>query len=171
MKTTSLSVRVDDDDAAFLAGLHVGDARTPSEKLRALLRSERRRQEGARNALEATDMVRDLLQASKRRMRELELDTGARSDFLKKVYDRLPEIAGLALAGPIDEECDNSRSLEKFERLVINEVFSFVHEILELGLSPRNRVLDSETIESRLSAILEFIELINISKQRKEGRI
>ena len=41
-----LSVRVSQDDAAFLAGLAVTGATSPSDKLRALIRDARLRHEG-----------------------------------------------------------------------------------------------------------------------------
>lgn len=169
MKTTPLSVRVDDDDAAFLAALEIGDARTPSEKLRALLHAERRRQEGVDDPLEAADMFRDLLQPAKRRIRRRETKTGARSDFLMKLYDRLPEIAGAAFSGPDEKIKDSSKALTTFENDVLDNVFALVQETLELGLTTRNRCYDATGIEKRLAPVLEILELINMSKQRRKG--
>ena len=170
MKSTSLSVRVNDDDAMFLATLQIGDAKTPSEKLRALLRSERRRQEGTRDAVEAADMVKDLLQPARRRVRALQSEAGVRSDLLKKVYDGIPEIAGLALVGPGQGGPGTPEDLKAFERLVVDEVFNLVQDLMELGLTPKNRVLDVDTVGERIDSVLEFIELINIAKKRKKGR-
>ena len=169
MKTASLSVRVDDDDAAFLAALEIDDARTPSEKLRALLHAERKRQDGVKDPLEAAEMFRNLLQPAKRRIRRLELDSGARSDFLTKLYDRLPDLAGAAFSGPVDDNSDAERNLTEFESEVLNEVFTFIQEILELGLTTRSRSYDASGIEKRLAPVLEIFELINMSKERRKG--
>lgn len=169
MKTTSLSVRVDDDDAAFLAGLEIGGARTPSEKLRALLHAERRRQEGIEDPLEAADMFRDLLQPAKRRIRRLESKASIRSDFMTKLYDRLPEIAGPAFSGPDDDPKDAASHLKSLESQMLNDVLGFVQETLELGLTKRNRCYDPAGIEKRLAPVLEILELINMSKERRKG--
>lgn len=169
MKTTPLSVRVDDDDAAFLAGLDIADARTPSEKLRALLRAERRRQEGIDDPLEAVDFFRDTLQPAKRRIRQLETKAGTRSDFLMKLYDRLPEIAGAAYSGPDEKVKAPSKTLLAFENEILDNVFALIQETLELGLTTRNRCYDVTAIEKRLTPVLEILELINISKQRRMG--
>lgn len=168
MKTTSLSVRVDDEDAAFLAHLEIGDARTPSEKLRALLQAERRRQEGIEDAFEAADMFRDLLQPAKRRIKRLDSKAGARSDFLTKLYDRLPEIAGAAFSGPDRKTKDAKSTLAAFENDMLNDVFAFIQETLELGLTNRNRCYDPAGIKKRLEPVLEILELINISKERRK---
>lgn len=169
MKTTSLSVRVDDDDAAFLASLKIDEARTPSEKLRALLHAERRRHEGVEDPLEAADMFRDLMQPAKRRIRKLEMKTGARSTFLTKLYDRLPEVAGAAFSGPDEKPKDAAGNLTHFENEMLNDVFVFIQEVLELGLTSQNRCYDPAGIEKRLAPVLEILELINMSRQRRKG--
>ena len=166
MKTTSLSVRVDDDDAAFLAGLSLGDARTPSEKLRLLLQAERRRQEGIGDPLEAADMFRDLLAPAKQRIRRMEKETGARSDFAARLYERLPEIAGATFAGPGASKKEAAAALAAFESDILNDVFALILEILELGLTTKNRCYDSRGIKKRLRPLLEIIELINMSEHK-----
>ena len=169
MKTTSLSVRVDDDDAAFLADLEIGDARTPSEKLRALLHAERKRQVGVDDPIEEADMFRDLLQPAKRRIRRLETKSNLRSDFLTKLYNRLPEIAGAAFSGPDEKAKDATSNITGFESDMLNDVFAFIQETLELGLTTRNRCYDPAGIEKRLAPVLEILELINMSKERRKG--
>lgn len=169
MKTTPLSVRVDDDDAEFLARLEIDDARTPSEKLRALLHAERRRREGAGDAVQAAEMFRDMLAAAKRRVRRLEAQSGVRSDFMTKFYDRAPDIAGAAFAGPEEKEKDPENALRNFENEQLDGVFAFILEVLELGLTSRNRCYDPAGIEKRMAPLLEILELINMSKQIRKG--
>ncbi|MEM9494913.1 MAG: hypothetical protein AAGA09_02825 [Pseudomonadota bacterium] len=169
MKTASLSVRVDDDDAAFLAALEIEDARTPSEKLRALLHAERRRQEGVHDPVEAADMFRDLLKPAKRGVRRREMSAEQRSDFLAKLYERLPEIAGGAFAGPDARSKDLAGALKKFEAEMLDEVFAFIQETLELGLTTRARCHDPAAFEKRLAPVLEILELMNMSRKRRKG--
>ena len=171
MKTATLSVRVDDDDAAFLAGLDVGGARTPSEKLRALLRAEKERQERSDDRVEATEMFADLLRRARRKVRKIETVTDEKSEFLSKVYDRLPEIMGAAYVGPEDNAKEQLQSIKKFETETLNEVFVFIQEVLELALTTRNRCYDPAAIEKRLEPVLEIVELINLARdRRKEGK-
>ena len=170
MKSNSLSVRVDDDDAAFLARMQIDGARTPSEKLRALLRVERRRQQGSHDADEAAEMFRDLLRTTRRRIRKMEAESGARSDLLKKIYDHLPEIGGAALAGPDHQEGGTIDRLTSFEKLAIDEVFDFLQDVIELGLSPENRVYETKYIEKRIKVLLRYLELIDISRKQHKGQ-
>jgi|GEM_PF-4629499 len=112
-------------------------------------------------------MFRDMLQPTRRRVRKLEAETGLRSDLLKKLYDRLPEIGGVALAGPKQDDGDTSQALRDFEKLAIDEVFDFVQEVIELGMSPDNRVYDIESIEARIVALLKYFGMFKVSLQHK----
>ncbi|MEM6683573.1 MAG: hypothetical protein AAF607_15170 [Pseudomonadota bacterium] len=170
MKTSTLSVRVDDNDAAFLAALDIADAHTPSEKLRALLHEERSRRERLRDRVEATEMFADMLRDARRRLRRAETERGVRSEFLAKVYDRLPEIMAAASVGPTAAKPGKPLDLEWFETDTIEEVFVFIREILELGLTTQNRCYDPVAVEKRLEPVLEIVALINLAmKRRKKG--
>lgn len=170
MKTSSLSVRVSDDDAAFLSALEIAGATTPSEKLRALLHAERRRSEGVADPIEAADMFRDLLQVARRRWRRAELNAGIRSDFIARLHERLPELFARIYAGPVAGEAKNKLAeLKSYESILIEEVFSLVQEVLEFALLSRNRCYDHHAITKKVEPLLEIAELVSISKARKEG--
>jgi hypothetical protein len=163
MKTTSLSVRVSDEDAAFLAGLSVPDAQTPSEKLRHLIHAERDRQRRARDPVDARDMMREILQPARRAILTLERQTGLRSELLARIYDRLTELAGEAWAGPTE---DDEQSLREFEAQIMISAFAFVSEVLEIGLTRRSRCYDPEEYDRHASQVLELLTVLNAAKQK-----
>jgi hypothetical protein len=165
-KTVPLSVRVTDSDAAFLAGLDIGGATTPSEKLRAILAAERSRVEGVGDPVQAFDVVRDMLRPAQRRTRRAEAELGHASDFVRKLYDRLPELMAIAFAGPGDE-VDRAR-LVAFEGRLLDQVFALVQEVLELGLVERSRCYDPRAIEARLGPVNELVALIRMSRERRK---
>ena len=165
-KTVPLSVRVTDSDAAFLAGLEIGGATTPSEKLRAILAAERSRVEGEGDPVQAFEVVRDMLRPAQRRTRRAESDLGLSSDFVRKLYDRLPEIAAIAFAGPGDQ-VDRDR-LVAFEGRLLDQVFALLQEVLELGLVERSRCYDPRAIRSRLDPVVELVGLIRMSRERRK---
>ncbi|NHK27009.1 hypothetical protein FF098_003710 [Parvularcula flava] len=181
MKTTPLSVRVNDDDAAFLARLEIGNARTPSEKLRALLEAERQRQEGLGDRIQAAEAFHDLLRQSRRQVRQLEGEADLRSDFMLKVTERLPELAGTVFAGPSGAEkggagkgtgkasADPETVLKAFEAQLLDEVFALIRETLEAGLTRENRCYDPQGVSKRLGPVLELVELVNMSLEKRKG--
>ena len=163
MKTTNLSVRVSDEDSAFLAGLRVPDAQTPSEKLRHLIHAERDRQRKARDPVDAREMMQEVLQPARRTVLKLERHTGLRSELLTRIYDRLTELAGEAWAGPAEED---EQSLREFESQIMISAFAFVSEVLEIGLTSRSRCYDPEEYDRHASQILELLAVLNVAKQK-----
>jgi hypothetical protein len=99
MKSVPLSVRVTADDAAFLGSLSLGEARTPSEKLRAILLAERRRQE-ARHHAHSREYFVELFSSSEKMLRLAESITKTKSDPVRKIIDRVTDLAGVIYAGP-----------------------------------------------------------------------
>lgn len=166
MKSTSLSVRVSDDDAAFLARLEIADATTPSEKLRALLRAERDRTEGGRDPLRAADVSRDLLAGALRKIKILEAKLGIRSGLVRETYDRLPDIMGRAIVGVADGTEDAESRAQNFEAELVDELFDLLHVTVELGMSPQRRVYDASALEGRLTALLNYVLVFGEAKEK-----
>jgi hypothetical protein len=166
-KTVPLSVRVSDDDAEFLAGLEISGATTPSEKLRAVLANERNRWERAQDPAEAAEFMRDLLRPAQRRVRKLEAEVHKSSDAVLKLYERLPELTAAAFAGPASD--GDGKSLTAFEARLLDQAFALLQEILELGLLSHSRCYDPQAIASRLGPVLELVELMRISQERRKG--
>lgn len=165
MKSTNLSVRVDDDDAAFLAGLTLPDARTPSEKLRYLLQAERDRRERAQDPVEAREMVHELLQPARRSVLRQERQTVLRSELLTRIYDRLPDLAGEAWAGPAEDDDDKEGALRAFERQMMSCTFNFVIEVLEVGLTRRSRCYEPETFDEHARQVREVLDAMKLSER------
>lgn len=165
-KTVSLSVRVNDEDAEFLARLKIGDATTPSEKMRALLASERRLRAGPRDAGEASEMLEDLMRPAKRRWRQDEDAAGLHSEVLQRVYDRLPELAALALAGPEapGDAGDAEAALADFEGRVLDQTFALVEDLMQIVLLREPRALNREMLKSRVSTVIELAELAKMAQ-------
>lgn len=166
-KTVPLSVRISDDDAEFLARMEVAGATTPSEKMRAVLAAERKRWEGSRDPVEAIEFVRDLLRPAQRSVRRLEAETHQSSDFILKLYERLPEILATAFIGP--QGGKDAGALVAFEAQLLDQVFALLQETLELGLIVRSRCYDHGAIAARLEPVLELLDLIRLSRERRKG--
>ena len=147
-------------------GTELAGATTPSEKLRAILAAERSRAEGAEDPVQAFEVIRDMLRPAQRRTRRSEAELGQSSDFVRKLYERLPELVAVAFAGP-GEKVDHAR-LAAFEARLLDQVFALVQEVLELGLVERNRCYDPQAITVRLGPVQELIALIRMSQERRK---
>lgn len=167
-RSVPLSVRVSDDDAAFLAAFEAPGATTPSEKLRAILAAARRRHLGARDFTDCAVLIEDMLRPAERRLRDAQRQAGRRSDFVFKLYEHMPEImAEMIAASPTTD--DGIDGLKRFEVALADQVFAVIEEILDLGLTSRSRSYDPDLIKDRLSPVLEIVELLKIARDQSHG--
>ncbi|WP_269583098.1 hypothetical protein [Roseibium sp. Sym1] len=165
-KSIPISVRLSDDDVEFLASYEVQGARTPSDKLREILRAAREREEGVQDVAACEDLLRSMVRPAERGLRQLQRETGNRSDFVIKLYERLPEMfAELIAAAPGPE--GGPEQLLRFEKTLSAELFSLIEEIFDLGLTTQSRTYDPDLMDRHLEPILEIARLLD--KQRGNG--
>ena len=166
-KSIPISVRLSDGDVAFLAEYEVQGARTPSDKLREILKAAREQEEGGRDVAACEELLRQMARPAERRLRKLQRETGLRSDLVMKLYERLPEmLAELVAAAP--EVDGKPGDLSRFEDRLSAELFSLVEEVFDLGLTSQSRTYDPDLMARRLEPVLEIAELLQ--KRRANSR-
>ncbi|MFC6655727.1 hypothetical protein ACFQEX_09480 [Roseibium salinum] len=165
-KSIPISVRLSDDDFEFLASYEVQGARTPSDKMREILRIAREREEGTQDVAACEDMLRSMTRPAERGLRQLQRETGMRSDFVIKLYERLPEmVAELVAAAPGPDM--GQEELKQFEASLSAEV-ALIEEIFDLGLTSQSRTYDPELMDRGLEPILEIARLL-VERKRQAG--
>ncbi|MEO1198115.1 MAG: hypothetical protein AAFX39_02595 [Pseudomonadota bacterium] len=114
-------------------------------------------------------MVADMLRPAKRRIRQQETDASQASDLLLKVYDRLPELMGRALAGPLDLDRANAAALAAIEISLIDDVVRLIRDVLDLGIGADERLHAPSEVRKRLDSIAEIIEVYQTAHARREA--
>jgi hypothetical protein len=171
-KTVPLSVRISDEDASFLARLDIEGAVTPSEKLRALLTSERRLREGGGDPADAEEMLEDLCRPARRRLRRAEKATGQRSEVAQKLYDRVPKLAALALTGPPqNKDASPDKALADWEGQWVELALALCEDLLHVGLVSDPRSFNKHKIKENLAPIIELAELVKIADKQGKGEL
>eukprot|EP00903_Cladosiphon_okamuranus_P001274 g1272.t1 len=163
-KSIPISVRLSDDDVAFLASYEVQGARTPSDKLREILKAAREREKGIRDVSSCEDLLRSMARPAEKGLRQLQRETGVRSDLVIKLYERLPEMfAELIASAPTPE--GEEKDLRRFEADLSAELFSLIEEVFDLGLTSPSRTYDPELMDRRLKPILEIARILDQRRQ------
>ena len=178
-RSVPLSVRISDADAAFLADYQAPDAKTPSEKLRALIAEARRRQAGTEDYNGAAETVRGMIQPARDRLRAAQRDAGGqRSDLIARLYERAPELVASLTIGPDREALqgggsggDRHAALTAFEADLAAQAFSLIEDMLDLGLTRTSRTYDPFVVRNSLERSLELLELVQISVKSGEGEV
>lgn len=166
-KSVPLSVRISDDDAAFLARFATPGASTPSEKLRAILETARRRHEGEHDFDNALQFVEDIVRPSAHRLRTAQRRLGLRSDFVGKLYEHLPHmLADLVANAPTAD--DQSVEFQQFEAALADQFFALMEEVLDLGLTSQPRTYDPQLIRQKSEPIIEIVALLKQTRSELE---
>lgn len=167
-KSIPISVRLSDEDVAFLAQYEVQGARTPSDKLREILKAARAREEGVQDVAACEDLLRSMARPAEKRVRQLQRGSGRRSDFVMKLYERIPEIFAELISSAPEAGAEEGKDLHAFEAELSAEVFSLIEEVFDLGLTSPNRTYDPALMDRGLRPILEISEILQ-RKRRSEA--
>ncbi len=166
-KTVSLSVRVSSGDAEFLARLRIDGATTPSEKLRAILKEERRRREGDREYGRVLALTREGLSPALERVQAAEDRHGVHSEVIHQVADWLPRLMAsfvTGLAHGQEGDKDEAGALSEFERRLVDQVFGLAEATLRLGVTKKVRGYDPNVVNDRLGPLLEIVDVVRSTR-------
>ncbi len=167
LKSVPLSVRVSPEDAAFLDELRIDGALNPSEKLRALVRNERRRREGYRDYDRVLGLVRETFAPTIDRIHRAENHLGQQSEFVHQVFDWFPDALAVALTSVATPPAGASLDeLREMEARLADRVFRLLEATLRLGVTPRFRGYDPNLVQERLEPVIELLELIRSAPRR-----
>ena len=190
-KSISLSVRVSQQDAEFVAGLDLPGAATPSDKLRELIREARRRHEQTNDYNAMLALLEQLVRQAKARNQFARHVDRVQSELIDAAYEWLPEtLAWLTTPGtPGTPETPGTPApetpgtfpegaveaaaahLAEIERGLADRIFALIERVLRLGVTQTCRCIDPGIIHGRLGPVMELAQLIqsNDSKMNKEN--
>ena len=179
MKTVTISVRVSEQDAEFIAGLDIANASTPSDKLRAIIAEAREQRQQPRSFAQALHQMEHLLQRSRNHVRDLEHRHRVHSELVGLIHEWLPEMAAMLMTFVDDQAAPASgdrsakqpqqEQLAELERRVADRLFALMESTLRLGVTRQCRCYDAEVVAKRLGPVLELAQLINAAAPSKES--
>jgi len=158
-KSVPLSVRLSQEDAAFIAGLKAPDAVTMSEKVRYLVGAERIRSEQAETFEGVHDQVAEMVNPLMQKLRLMERSTGRSLPVLTLIAGWLPKMVAELAQGQEPEERliwseDDLSKLEDVERESIELVIAFL-PVLNTLLAEQASRGASKAEKKVLAALLE----------------
>ena len=159
-KTTQVSVRVSDEDAAFLAQGEPSGT-TPSERLRQLIAQARAQQEQGGTYEGALLQVRALLEPVSQALRTREMASLQRSEMIADTLYWLPDVVAYLISGPKAlGECEAPASLIGFEAGVAQRVFRFMDAMLRLAVTSKVPCYDPNVVAAHMGGTLELARLV-----------
>ncbi|MBE9552524.1 MAG: hypothetical protein IMF05_03575 [Proteobacteria bacterium] len=174
-KMTPLSVRMSADDIAMLSALTIPDAVTPSEKIRRLVRTAHRQQQGRSDYAEALRVEEERIAPLLHRVRALEASHRVHSELLVHLLSWLPDMTATAMSSLAAFEKEDgvekvAGNLAKTEAAVAERVFGLMLTVLQYSLTPKTHCYREDAVTGRLPEILEIARLLEAKPARRTTR-
>lgn len=161
LRSVQISARIPSEDAAFLAGLKLEGAVTPSDKLRAIIGAARRQQEGNTDFASSLQWLRDQMTPALDRIAQQEHVLGQHSELVSLLGASLPSLMAAMFTAP----ANNAESLRQLEAALAQRSFQLLESILRLGITRRANCYDPGIVQQHLEPVLELAELVSLTKQ------
>jgi hypothetical protein len=174
-KMTPLSVRMSADDMAMLSALTIPDAVTPSEKIRRLVRTAHRQQQGRTDYAQALRVEEERIAPLLHRVRALEASHRVHSELLLHLLGWLPDMTATAISSLAEFEKEDgiekaSDNLAKTEAAVAERIFGLMLTVLQYSLTPKTHCYREEAVTARLPEILEIAGLLESQPAKKTSK-
>ncbi|MCE1241335.1 MAG: hypothetical protein LWW83_15575 [Azonexaceae bacterium] len=160
----SLSIRIPDEDFQWLLAQPDNSARTPSEKLRALLQRVREQQAGQQDPELCTLWMRQLVQPFADETGQIERNRQQHSDLLAAVIEHVPAIMALLVAGRPAASGDEAANCEA---LIALRCFRFFGALLKGGITSTPSTYGEGIYDRYLPDILELAQIISTRKGKE----
>ncbi len=161
----TVSVRIPEDDLAWLTGLDMPQANSPSDKIRRLISEARSRASVEGDYLSCVAQMRDALHSFHEGLQMQEHALQMHSEVLALLVSQLPELmAALATALPaeIKPSADNARQMEA---QLATRTMRLLLSLLRLGVARNAPAYDAKLFDQYLPEIDELVRLMNTSRQ------
>lgn len=171
-KMTPLSVRMSADDMAMLSALKIPDAVTPSEKIRRLVRTAHRQQQGRGDYAEALRVEEERIAPLVHRVRSLEASHRVHSELLVHLLGWLPDMTATAMSSLTEFEKEDgvektTQNLAKTEAALAERIFGLMLTVLQFSLTPKTHCYREEAVTARLPEILEIAGLLDAKPAKR----
>jgi hypothetical protein len=168
-KSISLSVRIPEEDANFLAGLSIEGAVTPSDKLRAVIRDARIRAAMTQSYAEALAQANDTLKPVGLAIREAENVSGQHSEVLEKFLPWLAEAFALTVSSRTPKPSDQENAMQALEAAVANRIFRLFEFTLRIAATEVGPCYDKTLMSRGIAGAADVLKLVHHRLEEKKN--
>ncbi|MDH3347424.1 MAG: hypothetical protein OEM02_04890 [Desulfobulbaceae bacterium] len=167
LKKVTFSVRVSQDDAEFISRLSINGAKTPSDKIRSIIKETRAREKMAQDYDGCIEMMRDLTSPVLARLRKCELEEKVHSELIFRAIEWLPELIGFIVSNmPPDKQ--NKESLLNIEQGVADRIFRMIETVFRMATTKQCRCYDPDVISEKIDPVLELLRVVEIVRNQEQ---
>lgn len=166
MKKVQIGARVTEKDAEFINLLEINGARSPSDKIRALIQEARRQREYSRDYSGAYKMLQDQLTPISDSIRSAEFENGCQSILLARILEWMPEFYAFVLSSSTVDGEGSVEELQAFEKGAIDKVVRLFESLLHLELSNQATSYNSDEFFNHVKGLENLISIITKNNEK-----
>ncbi len=166
-KSVQISFRISHDAAEFLSGLDVEGAKTPSDKMRAILEEYRKKHSQIKEFIGCYKFLQEQLAPVTEVIRKAEFDHKKHSEILARTLDWLPDLFAFLVSSVLaNEEEILEENILEVEKGVADRVFRIMENYLQMGITEKCPCYDPNLLSDQMKPILEIMDVLS-RKQRE----
>jgi hypothetical protein len=169
-KQVTISARISHEDAEFLSQLEINGAKTPSDRLRAIISEHRRRSGMKLDYPGSLQMISEMILPKNQEIRKKELEHQVHSEVITRLAEWLPDaMAFFISAVPQTNTKDDQQILNDLELGLVERLFRLIESFLQLAVSSRCPCYQPDVIKERLTPVLDLCDIISSRLPEKKG--
>lgn len=162
----TISIRIPDEDFQWLLALQEPGAKTPSEKLRALLAKVRQQETGLSDPELCSTWMRGLTQAFVDSVAALERKARVHSDLIGAVAECAPQIMATLASSRLTEQRAEKDAIEA-EAVLTQQCFRLFAALLRTAVTSTPSTYDKKVLDRYLPDIIELASIISTRKGKE----
>ena len=160
-KTIPISTRITPEDAEFIAGWTDDEAKTPSEKLRAIIAVARRRQRGTQEYASSLRFAEELMAPTLTILRTSEHATSLHSELVTRLAEWLPECFAYFVSCNGDDTQLDEDALRRIEKGLADRVVTLMQSTLQMAVTRKSPCYEPTLIRERVRPVLDLADVIS----------
>lgn len=162
----TISIRIPDDDFEWLLSLEEAGAKTPSEKLRALLVRIRQQENGLTDPERCSTWLRSLTQPFADTVSSFERKQKKHSDLISAVAELTPQIMATLVSSRLAGEQADEKA-EEIEAILAQQCFRLLTMVLRTAITSTPSTYDKCVHDRYLPDIIELAHIISTTKGKE----
>lgn len=155
----TISIRVPDEDFQWLLSLQDGTAKTPSEKLRALLSKARQQEAGMADYASCANWMRSLAQPFADAIASLEREGKIHSDLVAAVTLWVPQMMAVLIAARPGARLELEEAVE-IEAMLGQQSFRMLTALLRSAVTSGQSTYDRGVLDRYVPDVIEVASII-----------
>lgn len=164
-KQVTISARISVEDAEFISRLQVEDAKTPSDKLRAIITQAKESSSRPKDYTGSLNTIQDIIQPVLRNIRKTEVDNQIHSELVIRLAEWIPDTAAFLVSSILEtDEPKTFEQMSQVEQGVADRAIRLIESVLQLAVTEHCDCYNPEILRQKISPVLELCQIILAKK-------